>query len=97
MPERPQRVGDDGFLRDIRLRWANEAWLEKHRAELLSEFAGRYVAILDERVVAEDPDFVRLLARLGKEHPTVDPFVAAIEFLSEDDAASRTRARQGRV
>lgn len=91
MPERPRMPAEDEVRRDIELRRANEEWLDRHREELLDEYAGKYVAVFDERVVAEDPDFVRLLARLGKEHPSMDPSVAAIRFLSTPALTRRVR------
>ncbi len=91
MAERPRGPADDELLRDRELRRANEDWLARHREELLDAYAGRYVAVFDERVVAEDPDFLRLLVRLGKEHPSVDPSVAAIRFLGDPSLNRRRR------
>ncbi len=82
---------DDEGKRDRELKRANEEWLAKHREELLDAYAGRYIAVLDERVIADDPDFIRLLVRLDKEHPTADVSVAAIRFLGPPDLARRGR------
>ncbi len=86
-------MADDGEGAGVRAqKRANEEWIERHREELLDAYAGKYIAVLGERVIAEDPDFLRLLVRLDKEHPAVDVSVAAIRFLS-----TPTLARRGRL
>lgn len=92
MAERPKVASDsDELVRESEQRRANEEWLERHREELLDEYAGKYIAVLDERVIAEDPDFLRLLVRLDREHPTVDVSTAAIRFLGTPELSRRPR------
>ena len=75
----------DQIVRAIHTKQANEEWLERHRDEIRRKSGDKYVAVLDGRVVVEDRSFPRMLARLKKAYPSVDPSLAAIEFVSKDE------------
>lgn len=69
----------------VRLKRANQEWLDKHRAELRKQFPDRYVAVLNKRVVASSKDFPELLSRLRKQFPDENPSLAAIELIGRDE------------
>ena len=72
-------------MQDIKKKRANQEWLDQQRAELRRDFPNRYVAVLNQRVVASEEDFRALLSRLRKEFPKTDPSLAAIELIGEDE------------
>ncbi len=74
-----------GVLEEISRKRANSAWLDKHRDELRAEFPDKYVAVLDERVVGDSPDFRALLAKLRKRFAFEELAVAAIDYISPGD------------
>jgi len=72
-------------LADLRIKSANHEWLDRHREELREKFADKYVAVYKGAVVAADEEFPRLLVLLKRRLPGVDPSLAAIEYMSEED------------
>jgi hypothetical protein len=47
---------------------ADTAWFEKNRHELEREYAGEYIAIVDQRVVDHDPAFDPLARRMFEQY-----------------------------
>jgi hypothetical protein len=55
---------------------ADHVWIDQNREKLLEEYPEQWIAVQDRQVIASDPDFDGLLAKLP------DPSRTAVEFLS---------------
>lgn len=73
------------ILKEMKIRRANNEWLDGHREELRQKYPDRYVAVFQESVVDQDTDFRALVSRLRKTIREANVSLAAIEFLSTDD------------
>lgn len=58
----------------------NLAWFGSHFAELIKSFDNQFVAIDDEKIIANDSDFDVLLNKL--KGANIDPADVLIEFVS---------------
>ena len=85
MEGRQRPVASTEMLEEMRLKQANQKWLDDHRDELRKRYADQYVAVLDGAVVGGSEDFRKLVAKLRKELPERPLSVAAIEFISQDE------------
>ncbi len=72
-------------LEEIKIKRANQQWLDQHRADLRAKYADRYVAVFDGQVVADEEDFPTLLSRLKKAIKGKSPSLAAIELIGKDE------------
>lgn len=79
------QIDPSQILADLRVKAANQEWLDKHRDELRARFADKYVAVHQGAVVAAHEEFPRLLSRLKKKLAGTDPSLAAVEFLSKEE------------
>lgn len=78
-------VATPEVLQEIKIKRANQAWLDQHRSELRPKYANRYVAVFDEQVVADEEMFPALLLKLRKAIKDKSPSLAAIELIGEDE------------
>lgn len=77
----PRRDGSD-LKREQR-------WFERQRARMLREYAGQYVAILEEDVLDHDADFEALAERVFASRGARDVFMP---FVSASQAPARIRS-----
>ncbi len=80
-------IDSSKILADLRVKTANHEWLDRHRHELRSQFADKYVAVHQGAVVATDEEFPRLLSRLKEKLAGTDPSLAAVEFMIKEEFA----------
>lgn len=85
MEGRHRPVASTELLEEMRLKQANQKWLDDHRDELRKKYADHYVAVLDGGVVGESEDFRKLVSKLRKELQERPLSVAVIEFISQDE------------
>jgi hypothetical protein len=57
---------------------ADHIWIDQNREMLLAQYPEQWIAVRDNQVVASDPDFDGLLAKL------TDPSGTAVEFLTRE-------------
>ena len=55
--------------------YASYEWFVKKD---LSAYSGKWVAILEKKVVASDKDVARLITKVRKEHPSKRPMVTKV-------------------
>ncbi len=67
------------ILAAIRREKENHEWINKFMADLRQKYGDRYIAVEDHKVIDEDRDFSKLLARVRKME---DPGAVTIEFIS---------------
>jgi hypothetical protein len=57
---------------------ADHVWIDQNREKLLKRYPDQWIAVRDRQVIASDPDFDGLLAKLP------DPAGTAVEFLTQE-------------
>ncbi len=78
-------VATPEVVQEIKIKRANQQWLDQHREDLRAKYADRYVAVFDGQVVAAGEDFPTLLATLRKAIRGKSPSLAAIELIGKDE------------
>lgn len=53
-------------------------WTEEHYSELAETYAGKYVAVLDQKVVDSDDDYEALTTRLTSNYPLANPAIISL-------------------
>lgn len=53
---------------DVRILEFSKRYFEENKASLLTKYEGKYVAILNNRVIGSDKDFSKLAQRIYKKH-----------------------------
>ncbi len=68
----------------------NENWefIYDHYDELLEKYPEHWIAVVDKKVVAADPDPWGLVAKLRKIGPLPDPGRAVVELLTSEEIYS---------
>ncbi len=62
---------------------ADDDWIDDNLARLTDQYPGKYIAILDEEVIAEAPTMEELRNRLDNEFPMQNPKVVSIPAMDE--------------
>jgi uncharacterized protein DUF5678 len=57
---------------------ADHVWIDQNREKLLEQYPDQWIAVQDGQVIASDPDFDGLVAKLP------DPSGTAVEFLTRE-------------
>jgi Family of unknown function (DUF5678) len=57
---------------------ADHVWIDQNREILLTQYPEQWIAVQDSQVIASDPDFDGLLAKLP------EPSGTAVEFLTRE-------------
>ncbi len=57
---------------------ADHIWIDENREMLLKQYADQWIAVKNGRVIASDPDFGGLLAKLQ------DPAQTCVEFITRE-------------
>jgi len=68
----------DRAIEELRESAADHAWISQNMEDLLQKYKGQWIAVKKRRVIANDPDFDRLLARLE------DPPHTCVEFITDE-------------
>jgi DNA-binding NtrC family response regulator len=61
----------------------NALWVNQNLSKLLDEYPGRYIAILDQKVIASAPTEKELRSTLEREFPKQNPMVMSIPAMEE--------------
>jgi hypothetical protein len=70
------RLGDPNAGQSL----ADTEWVGEHIGELMKEYPGEMVAVLDRRVVDHDPIFGELAKRLSARFPLAKPSMIALPY-----------------
>jgi len=88
VPPAPESGADEGDLsREVR-------WYERTREHLARQYAGEFVAIIDNRVVDHDPHFDALAERMFAQYGTRSIFMPEVQAHSSDP---KLRLRSPRI
>jgi len=68
--------GRDGYA-------AAKAFYEKNKPRILSEYRGRYIAIVDDTVIDSDPDYSALAERVFAAHGVRSLFMPLVQEASK--------------
>jgi hypothetical protein len=68
---------------------ASMRWYRAHRARLVDQYAGQYIAIIDQSVVDHDVDFERLAERVFATRPQRAVYMP---FVASQDRVARVRS-----
>lgn len=82
LTEREAKMKEEEILRGIKEFSRDMDWLSKKHEELRKEFADKYIAIMNRRVIDSDPDLQKLLRRLKESGK--NPSEIPVEFISKE-------------